>query len=122
MDLEITFAPPNSLILLMDYEYGDVPADIDGLIAATSSCVAIGTLSEYDGETHIVLTDSDELAQGQLVFEGNVLTPNKEISICSIENVKLLTLISGSEKTYVRIYVNDDNEPDYIVVHASRET
>ena len=121
MELEITLSPPNSLILLMDYEFGDVPEDIDGLIAATNSCVAVGTLSEYDGKTRIVLTDSDEHVSGQLAFEGDVLTPSKEISICSVENIKLLSMHSGSEKTHLRVFVNDVDEPDQIIVYAEQK-
>jgi hypothetical protein len=115
----ITVSPPNSLILVMDHASGELPTDIAGkLIAATASCVAVGTLSAADGETTITLTDEFDEARKEfeLVFDDAVLTPQREISVCNVRNEKLLTVQAPSLITRVQIYANDDREPDRIVI------
>lgn len=116
----IKVSPPNSLIFVMDHSFGELPEDIVGrLVSSTSTCVAVGTLSEVDGETTITLTDAIESVDTslKLAFDGVLATPKGEVSVCNVRNEQLLTMTS-SPKTYVRIYVNDDREPDQIVVHA----
>lgn len=116
----ITLSPPNSLIFVMDHEAGVLPDQItEDLVAATSSCIAVGTLSEVDGETTIVLTDI--LDQGEaidLVFFGALSTPNLELSVCDVNNEKLLTIPVLQSSTAVKIFVNDSAEPDLIVIVA----
>lgn len=119
MHESITISAPNSLILVMDHESGELPSDIAGrLIASTTSCVAVGTLSAADGETTITLTDesSNEENGLNLFFDDAVLTPQREISVCDVSNEKLLTMPTHASVTRVQIYANDDREPDRIVI------
>jgi len=104
----------------MDFSVGNLPARLRGaLVAATDSCVAIGTLSQIDGETTIMLTDSIEgLSVGALVFDGVLVTPSREISVCNVHNEKLLTLPLKALSVRIRVFANDLSEPDDIVVFA----
>jgi hypothetical protein len=86
---EATCAPENSLLLIMDPSAKEIPHNIKGeLVAATASCVAVGTLSQSDGETSILLTDEEFAAKAdgelQLVYDGSLLTPTLEISIRTV--------------------------------------
>jgi hypothetical protein len=46
------------VIFIMDQSVGEVPKAMNkALVAATPSCIAVGTLSEHDGETLISLSD-----------------------------------------------------------------
>lgn len=121
MKITKTFAPSNSLVLVMDSSIGEIPSSIgDALTASTSSCVAVGTLAEMDGETTITLTDSSEGIEPEgLVFDGVLLTPGKELSVCNVEDEKVLTIPVPSSETRVQIFANDINEPDNIVVLAT---
>jgi len=115
----IVATPRNSLILVMDRTIGVIPDAMGGgLVAATSSCVAVGTLSEYDGETSISLSDEGKALgfDSTPVFDGMLETPSKVLSICTVLNDVLLELGVPSEKTRVRIWANDVSEPDNIVV------
>ncbi|WP_368564804.1 hypothetical protein [Pseudoxanthomonas sp. UTMC 1351] len=116
----ITFSPPNSLILVMDYEAGVVPDQITSeLVVATESCLAIGTLAAPDGETAITLTsDLEGMEVGEVVFDGELSTPNKELSVCNVLNERLLTLPVSTISTSVKVFANNPAEPDQIVVFA----
>ncbi|MGH8051926.1 MAG: hypothetical protein ACREPB_14800 [Arenimonas sp.] len=118
MKLTKTLIPTNSLLLVMDHSAGEIPSSIgDYLTVSTESCVAVGTLAEMDGETTVTLTDSIEGVElDELVFDGVLLTPEKEISVCDVGDEKLLTIPVSSCKTRVQIFANDMNEPDNIVV------
>ncbi len=118
MKLSTTLSPRNSLVLVMDKLSGEIPASMGNeSIASTSTCVAIGTLAEMDGETTITLTDSiDDVGLGDVVFDGKVETPGRELSVCNVENKPLLTMPVTSHAVRVRVFTNDANEPDRIVV------
>lgn len=120
MQQSITISPPNSLIFVMDHAAGELPEDMGGkLVASTASCVAVGTLAEFDGETTITLADTFDVAALHIAFEGTLHTPNGEVSISNTRNEQLLTGKAWTPSTNVRIFVNDDSEPDQIVVLLS---
>lgn len=119
MILQTRVAPPNSLLLVMDQTVGKVPDSMNhGLVAATASCVAVGTLSEADGETLILLSDElpSQLQTQLLVFDGVLATPSKKISVCSVVDDSLLVLDVPESSTRVRIWANHAVEPDEIIV------
>lgn len=118
MKESVTLAPPNSLILVMDRSFGELPDAMNGqLVAFTDSCIAVGTLSEVDGETAITMTDSLEgIERGEMVFDGVLKTPQCEVSVCSVTNEKLLTMKLPASEAHVQIFANDASEPDEIIV------
>lgn len=106
-------APPNSVVLLMDRSVGEIPDAMSGrLVAATSTCVAVGTLSEHDGLTRITLADeSAEGATDRLVFDGMLETPSGTLSVCSVLDEVVLQIAVQSARTRVHIWADDDTEP-----------
>lgn len=124
MQEAITLSPPNSLILVMDHSFGELPIAMGGqLVSSTDSCVAVGTLSELDGATTITLADNLKgISEPRaLVFDGIVQTPGLELSICNVRNEKLLTLHLSTPRVKVKIFASDESEPDNIVVYAQSE-
>jgi hypothetical protein len=121
MKLSTRLAPQNSLLLIMDHAFGEVPESMGGnLVAFTNSCVALGTLAQHDGETTVMLADAlDEDARGEIVFDGVLETPSRELSVCDVTDAKLLTLDVAWLRTRVQVFANDLREPDEIVVVAS---
>src|SRR5262245_21218902 len=90
-------APPNSVLLVMDHETGEIPADMhDGSIAATESCVAIGTLCEVDGETTVEVSDEDAFRAAcsglACVFRGMIATPQRKLHVCTVTLTSLAEL------------------------------
>jgi hypothetical protein len=58
MILRVEAFPPNAVVLVADASGGEIPEAMNGsLVAATPSAIAIGTRSEIDGPTSIVLSD-----------------------------------------------------------------
>ena len=102
----------------MDHLSGELPEAMNGqLVAFTDSCVAVGTLSEVDGETTIILTDSlVGVKRGQMVFDGTLKVPRRELAVCSSADRMLLTMKLPRSEARVQIFANDASEPDQIVV------
>jgi len=118
---EVQVAPPNSVILLMDHTIGQVPDTmVQNVLAANDSCVAIGTLSESDGESFISLSDEAPPNQPKQnpVFCGILPTPSKRLVVCSIYDELLLSLEVPSTRTRVRIWINHPHEPNEIWIIA----
>lgn len=43
----------------MDKDNGEIPESMDALVAATPSCIVVGTHSGADGETSVTLFDDE---------------------------------------------------------------
>ena len=122
MKTEIRIAPRNSLILVMDRSVGEVPKSMNKmLVASTPSCLAVGTLSEHDGETLISLSDEtpplgDNLS---LIFDDVLKTPTRKLSVCSVLDETLIALDVTTENTRLQVWANANAEPDqvYIIVN-----
>ena len=101
MKLETSAAFPNSVVLVMDFKSGEPPESMgEGPIATSESCVAIGTLAEHSGETHLELTDNLEEvdpAQMRTSFDGHIRTTSGEVSLVSARNERLITLPVASD-------------------------
>jgi hypothetical protein len=114
---DIRVAPPSSVILVMDQTTAEVPESMNRrIVSATGSCIAVGTLSQADGDTFVSL--SDEVPRGlpnqPPAFDGVVSTPTRTLSVCSVEHQRYLVLGVSATSTRVRIWVNHPAEPNEI--------
>lgn len=118
--LTISVAPANSVVFVADPNgHYDVPLDTgSALITATSSCIAVGTLAEMDGETTLKLSRSHDNASGELAFDGNLETPSRTVAIVDSSNKSFLSMAVTNATTHVKIWVNDSNEPNLILIQA----
>jgi hypothetical protein len=109
---------PNSVLLVMDQSAGVIPETIDGVIANTPTCIAVGTACECDEQVDIELTDEppevDE--RMQCVSRSSIATPNREIAVCSAHNDRLLSIKVQHDVSEVDVWVNHPTEPDRIIV------
>lgn len=124
MTAKTKIAPQNSLLLLMDKDSGEIPELMNGkLVVATDSCIAVGTLSETDGETSVILTDNkshlQEMAGLQKAFDGILATPNKRVDLCTVLLQPVLTLSVSNTESHVEIWVSNETEPDRLCVLAT---
>jgi hypothetical protein len=113
----IVIAPSNSLLLIMDRTAGIIPQSMNGrLVAATPSCIAVGTLAESEGCTSVTLTDDAMMAQPdlRLVIDTSIATPSKSLVVCSVLDEVLLETVVPSPRTRVQIWANDAAEPDIL--------
>ena len=119
MKVQTRIAPPNSVILVMEPGLGEVPRMMGGqLVSATPSCVAVGTLAEFDGETTITLSSAvvvaDDRELGTLVFEQQIVVSGGRIAVCTVRLDAVLEIAVEGTSPRVRIWVNDLAEPDAI--------
>jgi hypothetical protein len=104
----------------MDYSSGVVPASMNNsLVNATRSCIAVGTVSEQDGDTCVeLLVRAEQLTIRPciLAYEGVIETPSNRLSVCSILFEELIGAQTDSSRSNVRVYVNNLSEPNKIGV------
>lgn len=118
-------APPNSRIFVFDATAKNImiPACVSReLIASNDTCVSVGTLSESDGETTIEITsDRVYLVQADLRWTHGlrINTPGKQVSVVTSQNDRLLTVDCLATKSAITIGVNDESEPDRVVIFIS---
>lgn len=111
-------APPNSVVLIEDSRGGEIPNTMGGeLIAFTDSCIAVGSRSEYDGQTEILLGPIEEVDPGENnAFDGFIATPSQRIVVRSVLGMNILEVPVAKQRTSIRIWVNDLYEPDRIII------
>ena|SRR5438067_2075058 len=114
-------APPNSLVLLADASGGQIPGSMErSLITSTGSCIAIGCLSETDGETEFTLGVAQEVDPGDRpAFHGNLNTPARKVVVRTVLGQTILEMPVPSDRTDIRIWVNDPMEPDRVIIGTS---
>jgi len=118
MEKSTRIAPPNSVVLVCDAGGGEIPTSMQGaLISSTPSCIAIGCRAEDDGETDIALGAIEEVDPGTpSAFEGTLSTPTRKVVVRSVLGQTVLEAAVPSRNTRVRVWVNDQSEPDRVVV------
>jgi len=91
------------------------------LVAATSSCVAVGTLAEPDGLTRITLSDEETPTDLETVFDGSLETPTRTLAVCSVLDEVILETAVEHKQTRTRILVDHRAEPGnvWIVVPST---
>lgn len=116
----IEVQPSNSLLLVMDPDHGVIPESMGGrLVAVTESCLAVGTLSEADGPTHVDVVDATDFQGVEdgswLAWEGMLATVSGRLAVMDVLGDVLADRQVGPSAA-VRLIVNDDREPDRISV------
>lgn len=93
MTTAVRVSPPNGLLLVLDPRTGVLPGTLAGsAIASTPSGLAIGTLSEFDGETEVTLGSVEDLPNDptlSLAWEGDLETSGR-LGVLTIYNDALI--------------------------------
>jgi hypothetical protein len=119
MRQEVRVAFQNALMVVMDPTVGEPPEFLGGrLVAATASCVVVGTLAPMDGETLVTITTSatQHAPDGKLVFEGVIEAPNGTLAVCTVTGESLISADVPRPRVRIQIWANDASEPDVIHV------
>lgn len=115
--LEASLSPPHSVVLILDPAVGEPPESMAGeAVAASGSCVAVGTLSEADGPTRIVLGDvvtAEDEPLG-LRWTGEIETRGT-VAVTTVLGDVVLRAESPS-RIRLEVWTNDVSEPDLIYV------
>ncbi|HEY1735857.1 MAG TPA: hypothetical protein VGG12_04360 [Methylovirgula sp.] len=111
-------SPPYSVVMIADISGGDIPKLARGTeIAASDSCIAIGTLSEIDGETEFRLGMRGEVDPGTSPsFLGRIKTPSRKLAIFAVPGEIILQTQVLQTETAIYIWTNRPSEPDQVIV------
>lgn len=118
---EIKYAAQNSLVLVTGSSHGELPPlPQDKIVSATQEIILIGTMSSQDGDTSITLTNEEietsTDSKLHIAYRGHLDTPNREISVRNIFDEIIIKLPTATNSCEVSVWVNDDSEPDKLVV------
>lgn len=119
MRFDTRVAAPNSLVLVGDTSSRTIPASLSGgIVAASRDMVAVGTRSAPDGDTAVTLGDDLGRTVSGLteVFDGFLATPSMSLVVMTVHLDVLLRISTATDFTRVRIWVNDDEEPDIVQI------
>jgi hypothetical protein len=120
MSITKKVAAPNALLLLNDIKGGVPPAPgslREAAVASTPSCIAIGCMSDCDGETEVRVGPAREVGTSDvLVFEGELECPSRKVVITTTFESTVLEMQVRHPRTRVRIWTNRPNNPDKIAI------
>lgn len=109
---------PNAVVLIGD-RAGDVPETMEGsLTSATSTCVAVGTVSDANGETRLRLIDRAEARDlpRHLAFDGRLEMPTHRLTIASVLDEVYFERVIEDTSVHLQVWVDDSNEPSDVCV------
>jgi hypothetical protein len=123
----IMVSPPHPVLLIMDpgNDAAVIPESMDGKpVAATSSCVAVGTQASVDGETAVSLVFGSYDPPGELscVFDGSVLTPQRKLAVLTSELKPVIERNVGQSEVRISIWVDDLENPAQVIVHGGPDS
>jgi hypothetical protein len=118
MKTSIKIRPVNSLLFISDLDGGAAPVPIRGaMILSTPSCISFRCFPEQDGPTEVMLGKADTVDPGdQPAFDGELATPNRAITISTVEGATVLQAKVSDTRTHVRIWLNDLRSPDKVII------
>jgi hypothetical protein len=113
---EAVVRAPNSILLIGD-PTGQPPASLSGgLVAATTSCIAVRTLSSDDGATRVHFAKPGEDHPAQLVFDGRIKLGSGVLTVQDVYGRTILERVATGRETDIQIWVNHPSEPDEIAI------
>lgn len=114
----VKITPSNSIIFVSDVDGGVAPEAFKyDPIMSTPTCIAIGVLTEYEGETTIMMVPSWSVARPDIpVFDGMLDTPTGQVVVSMVDRTVLLESRSGETRTRIRVWTNDAKQPDEVLI------
>lgn len=111
--------PTNSLLLFMDAQAPQIPESMGGkAVAATDSCIAVGTREEYGGPIELRIASADEGINlpALEIYDGVLRVTSGSLAVANIFGKQFVRWPLNTSSVSVRIYTNHSTEPDEIVV------
>ncbi|MBX3519051.1 MAG: hypothetical protein KF835_03430 [Xanthobacteraceae bacterium] len=117
MSQTIRIAPPHSLLFISGPE-DDQPIDFSFMktIRWNSTCVAVSCLPFIDGETEVTLGAAKEVDPGWAPAFDDIVIAQGSIVVSTSERTTLLEVPITGDQTRVKVWINEDEEPDRVIV------
>lgn len=119
-----TFLVPHGVVFFCDESHPDAEVpfhDDGGPVAANRSCVSVITMHEVDGETSIEFASEIDVGEDkglQLVFEGQLETPGRLVSMSTSQEDRVMEVpVSGATAT-LTVWLSDLRWPERVLVQA----
>lgn len=114
----IEIAPPHSLILVVGSRKVEVPQSFNGaLIASTDTCIAVGCKAEDDGPSRVSLRSIETVSSADdPAFVGWLSTSDRVVALETVFGERIVEIPTPQSTTRILIWVNDDKEPDEILI------
>src|SRR6266702_2888251 len=118
MPISKKVAAPNALLLLSDISGGMAPNEMHGsLVTSTPTCIAIGCMSDCNGETEVRVGAGREVGSSKPpAFEGDLDSASRAVALWTIDRFTVLEVPVRHARTRVRIWLNHPSEPDEVVI------
>lgn len=116
---EIVSSIPHGVIFLGDRSAPlSIPDDTGAaIVTATSTCLAVWANPDTEGPTRIKIEENARPNGGHaLVFEGELAVPTRCLAVTDSSGKVLMELPVHSAKPTLRVWVNDRNQPDSILI------
>lgn len=116
---EIVSSIPHGVIFLGDRSASlSVPDDTsDAIVTATSTCLAVWANPDTEGPTRIKVEESAQPDGSHvLVFEGELSVPTRCLAVTDSSGKVLMEVPVHSAKPTLKVWVNDRNQPDSILI------
>lgn len=110
------------IIFVFDFDNEDVEIpeyDESKVVSRNENCLSVRAISDVDGDVKIGLNESvpENMDVTMIeVFKGTIATPNRKLSVVNSQNEKLLETDVSTERTGVRVMVDDEKFPERIEV------
>ena len=118
---QVLVRAPGSFILVGGSVEVDAPPFGNGptRLWADERCVCIGTLSEVDGHTRVIVGSDVDHSNLSLAFSGEVSTPARRLVVSDAELNTLIEVAVPTQLTSLSIWTNDAREPTIIAINVT---
>jgi len=117
-------SPPNAILFVLDPTNKDavVPPYVAGEpVAATATCISIGTQADVDGDVEVSLEAAAVApADLQQVFLGVIATPSGKLAVVTSHFQRVLEVDIPSDAAEVSIWADDLRNPARVVIGIKR--
>lgn len=110
--------PPGSFLVIAGDINAPMPefSDRPQRLWANEWCVGVGTLSEVDGETDVIVSDEPQDSRMPVVFDGVIDSPGGIVTVSDAYLVEVANLNVHAEHARIIVMANDRREPDRILI------
>ncbi len=119
-----TFLVPNGVVFFYDQSHKDVIVPIyDDVssVQSSGSCVSVITMHEVDGETSIEFASDIDVGEDeglQLVFEGQLETPGRLVSMSTSQEDRVMEVPVSGDTATLTVWLSDLRWPERVLVQA----
>ena len=118
MRIDVKARPPGSFVIITDDMDAEIP-EFDTRphrLWWNEWCIGVGTRADVDGETVLHIADKWVAPVGELVFDGYIESPHRNVTVSDANLVEYGAVTVMNSKAHIRVWTNHPREPDEIFI------